>query len=210
MTPQQQADKINSYVAKLNDLVADSMELGIVNLEAIIRKRIFNNQLDIFGNKLGQYSNKSAYFTIGQFAKTSSFKAQGKGEHLTGQKRKTYSKVNSYTGEKTTQAYKSNLEDRKSMYLQSGYRELRAIQGKFIGAVDFKYTDDLFLNGIEVTTEGAYQIKFKNKLSTDKIRGYEERNKRKIAYASEHEKELTIDFVGKRIINGLKEVFGNV
>ena len=56
MTPQQQSDKINAFIAGFDDLVNDTFTKAIYNLETDIKERIFEEHLDVNGTKLGQYS----------------------------------------------------------------------------------------------------------------------------------------------------------
>jgi len=211
LTPKQQADKINAFIAGFDDLVNDTFTKAIYNLEGDIRERIFQENLDVFGQSLGQYSTKSAYFTREQFVNKGAFRAQGKGEHLVGQKRKTYKKTDSYTGKSISQAYKSDLTDRTSMYLQNGYKELRAIQGKEIGIVDLTYSGILKLSGTNVEiSDGSYKIKLSNELSIDKARGFEKKRRKRVFYASKQEQDNALKYIYTTLAKPIKKVFGNV
>lgn len=183
MTPQQQADKIKEFVSKFDNLVADTFESATINLEADMRVRIFDESEDKNGGGLGSYSTKAAYFGKKQFAVQGAFKGQGKNPKVIKEK------------------------PPKTMYLEGGYKELRAIQGRPTDRVDLQYTYDLFLTGIGVDFTKGYQVIFKNKLSEDKGRGFEERKGLKVFSPSQEESDKTIKFVGTHILDGLKEVF---
>ena len=194
MTPKEQADKINSYVAKLNDLVADSFELATRNLETDIKVRVFEEHLDINGAKLGQYSTTPTLIGAKSFINKG-----GANSFFTAEKKKE------------PKGQWRTVKGKHLFVLDGGYKELRAIQGRPTSEIDLQYSGELLLSGIGVNIgNDVYQIKFLNELSTDKGRGFEQRRNKKVFYASEKEKEKTLDFIGNRIINGLKEVFGNV
>jgi hypothetical protein len=194
ITPQQQADKINSYVAKLNDLVGESFELATRNLETDIKQRVFTEHEDINNSKLGQYSTVPTLIGAKSFINKG-----GANTFFTAEKKKK------------PKGQWRTVKGKHLFVLDGGYKELRQVQGLQTSEVNLQYSGELLLNGIGVNIgENVYQVKFLNKLSTDKGRGFEQRRNKKIFYASEKEKEKALDFVGKRIINGLKEVFGNV
>lgn len=194
MTPQQQADKINAYIASFNELVADTFELAIRNLETDIKVRVFEEHQDVNNAKLGQYSTKPTLIGAKSFINKG-----GANTFFTAQKKKEPK------GEWRT------VNGKHLFVLDGGYKELRAIQGRPTDEINLQYTGELLLNGIGVNIgNGVYQVKFLNKLSVDKSRGFERRRGKKVFYASKEEQKKTVDFIGKKIVDGLKTVFGNV
>ena len=183
MTPQQQADKLNLLVANFQKIVSDSMEGATINLEADIRTRVFDENLDINGGGFGQYSSTPAYFGKKQFAVQGAFKGQGKNPEIVKEK------------------------PPKTMYLKGGYKELREIQNRPTESIDLQYTYDLFLNGIGTDFNGGYKVVFKNDLSQNKGRGFEDRKGLKIFYPSKEESEKAISFIKTHILDGIKQVF---
>ena len=212
MTPQQQADKLNAFIANWDTLVANSFESATLNLYREIHERIFMDNLTVEGFGFGNYSTKPAYFTQKQFVVKGNFKPQGKNESMFGSKISKYKKEDSYNRTSKSTAYVTSTgEDRKSMYLRNGYKELRAIQGRPIDKINLQYSFDLAINGIITHTDGGvYQVKFANLLSKQKGRGFEKRKKEKIFKPNKQESFNARKYVANNIINELKKAFGNV
>lgn len=194
MTPQQQADRLNVYLANLNELIAESFELATVNLETDIKRRVFTEHEDITGAKLGQYSTKPTLIGAKSFINKG-----GANSFFTAQKKKE------------PKGQWRTIKGKHLFILEGGYKELRQVQGLQTSEVNLQYSGELLLSGINTNFgENVYQVKFVNQLSTDKGRGFEKKRGKKVFYASKEEKEKAVNFAGNRIINGLKKVFGNV
>ena len=212
MTPQQQADKINNFIANFHTLVADSFETATLNLYTEMHERIFMDNLTVEGFGFGSYSTKPAYFTQKQFVVKGNFKPQGKNESSFGKKVAKYKKEDSYNGTSKSTAYVASTgEDRKSMYLRNGYKELRAIQGRPVDKINLQYSFELAINGIITNTDGGvYQIKFANLLSEQKGRGFEKRKREKIFKPNKQESFNARKYIANNIVGELKKAFGNV
>jgi len=113
MTPEQYISKLQ----ELSRLSADSIIIPAGNeLLATVKNRIVLDGKNSTGNKIGDYSTKSAYFGKEQFDRKSSFKPQGK--NTKGKSASTH----------------------KTMYLPMGYKELRDVQGKPTDNIKANYT----------------------------------------------------------------------
>lgn len=90
----------------------------MVELEALHKKRIFDNGLKTSGEPIGEYSIEPGYFSKEVFIRKSAFKQKGK---------------------KNEGKFK-NGKERKSMFLSAGYSEFRSIQGRQNDFVNIKYS----------------------------------------------------------------------
>ena len=194
MTPQQQSDKINAFIAGFDDLVNDTFTKAIYNLETDIKERIFEEHLDVNGTKLGQYSTTPILIGAKSFINKGNantfFNAQ--------KKKKGESKWRT-------------IGDKHLYILEGGYKELRAIQGRPTNEINLQYTGELLLNGMQVViSPDNYQIRFKNELSKNKGRGFERKRGKKVCYASAKEQKTAVDYIGKTILREIKKAFGNV
>lgn len=156
------------YISNIDDLlqgVSASAYLPAVNeLLAEVKNRISVDGKNTAGGSIGQYSTKSAYFTKKQFTKQSAFKGTGKSESSlystvsikVNKKTKaiTYGKVNKakrltgIIGGKEVgikNAVGFHAEERTSMFLPGGYKELRLIQGRDISKINETYSGSLML-----------------------------------------------------------------
>lgn len=146
------ADMLRSLAQSLSASQFDVELVGAKSGEAIIKRRVFNQGLDKNGNKIGDYSTKSAYFSRGQFVRKSAFKPGGKKNP----KRK-------------------NKKDPKTMYIAEGYKGLRSVNGRQVGYVDLQYTGDLF-QSIQIVGQGDRPVlKIITKKEADISEGLEKR-----------------------------------
>jgi hypothetical protein len=198
VTPKQQADKINAFIANWDNLVADTFFLAITKLEADLTNRVFSEHENALGGKLGQYSTVPTLIGAKSFASKTAANS-------------FFSSIKKSKDDKTPSKWRTLKNGKHAYILDGGYKELRAIQGKQTSEINLQYTGELSESGIGVVVNGDdYQIKFRNQKSIDKGRGFEKRKGIKVFSPSEKEKELITEFVGNRIITELKEAFGNV
>lgn len=118
MTPQEYLERLK----KLRDQSVEKMVDQVIfpngnELLANIKNRIVRDKKNSSGGSIGQYSIKPMYATVNQFDKKGAFKPVGK-----------------------------RGKTRKSMYLPSGYKQLREIQGKPTDAVNLNYTGSTVLS----------------------------------------------------------------
>ena len=193
MTPQQQADRLNAFIANFDTLVADSFESATINLLTDIKTRVFGEHEDATGNKLGQYSTKPTLIGAKSFINKG-----GANTFFESQKKKE-------TGQWRT------VKGKHLFVLDGGYKELRSIQGRQTSEIDLQYSFELAKSGLTTNIgNDVYQVKFTNLLSQNKGRGFEKRRGKKVFYSSREENNKAVKFIGKSIINGLKLAFGNV
>lgn len=208
MTPKQQADKINAFIANWDNLVADTFFLAITKLDEKMHTRIFNEHKTATGASLGQYSTKpmlvgAKSFVGKSFANTFFSSVKGAEKKAKGE--------GFNSNWKTVKVGKSKSKNAHLYLLLGGYKELRAIQGRDVGEVNLQYSFELAKDGTEVVVNGEdYLIKFKNQKSIDKGRGFEERKGLKVFSPSKDESNEAFEFIGNRIITELKDLFGNV
>jgi len=193
LTPQQQADKLNLFIGNFDNLIADTFESATFNLLADIKTRVFGEHEDTSGGKLGQYSTKPTLIGAKSFINKG-----GANSFFESQKKKENGQWRTVNG-------------KHLFVLDGGYKELRAIQGRQTAEIDLQYSFELAKTGLTTSISGNdYLVKFSNKLSTDKGRGFEKRRGKKVFYASKQEQQQTTTFIGKTIIKELKLAFGNV
>lgn len=111
------------------DLIAQAV---MVELMEKHKKRIFDDGLNSEGASMGKYSTKPAYYTEKQFVRTKDRK--GKIFVPTGKQTKD--------GKKRKGNFK-NGNERKSMFIATGYEGLRDIQGRKTDHVNLKYSGSL-------------------------------------------------------------------
>jgi|GEM_PF-5687542 len=134
MTLEELAPKLQEIRDKLvNEARERVMIAAATAMKAEMQDRIFNRGEDVNGGKIGNYSQKAAYFTKEQFVRKSAFKAQGqngfKGERVVYDKKAKTAKV--------------VKKPPQSMFLKEGYKEFRDIQGRKTDTKNYKLTGSL-------------------------------------------------------------------
>ena len=201
MTPQQQADRLNAFIANFDTLVADSFEGAILNLKTDINSRIFGEHEDIYGNKLGQYSTKPTLIGAKSFVAKPSVAST----FFNSLKKEEPSKW------RTVKVGKTKSKNAHLYLLDGGYKELRQLQDRQTAEIDLQYTFELAKSGLTTNINGnVYQVKFSNLLAQKKGRGFEKRKGKKVFYASTKEQKNAYAFVARKVIKSLKEAFNNV
>lgn len=178
MTPEQFQKQIEDKIKKLNTAkliypVATAVHDAVVN-------RIFEVGINGADVQIGKYSTDEAYFTRQQFNKKGAFKPQGKNS----KKRK-----------------KENGEDRTSMYLPQGYKELRQIQGYESNFVNLSYSRDLrkdFSTKLAINN-GVVVAKVNREINANKIQWLKEKYGIKTFEHTDEEKEFYQEEVAKKI-----------
>jgi len=152
MTPEEYTEKLQ----QLHGLQGSVAELAIMPAAAEllieIKQRIVNDGKNTAEGNIGQYSTNPMYVEKSQFINQGAFLAQGKnntmgitaGDRLIPAVRakQTGVKRNPVNYKRYT-IVKANLQERRSMYLPEGYKELRSIQGLRTDIMNFKYRGDL-------------------------------------------------------------------
>lgn len=118
MTPQEYLERLKSLRDSATEKVVERILVPNANeLLANIKNRIVRDKRNSSGGSIGQYSTRPMYATVNQFDKRGAFKPVGK-----------------------------RGKTKKSMYLPTGYKQLREIQGKPTDAVNLNYTGSLMLS----------------------------------------------------------------
>jgi hypothetical protein len=156
MTPVEYNERLTTLHGLISgDLAKDTIVPAATVLLARIKRRIADGKNSADG-QIGKYSRTAMYAGKDQFAKPGSFKPVGKTQDLlvpkvlldkqygtialpltSKGKRRKVRKTTNYIG------VKPNFQLRKSMYLESGYEQLRRIQGMETGKINFQYRGDL-------------------------------------------------------------------
>ncbi len=129
MTPEQFQAKIEAKFRSLNN--AKLVYAAATHALDSLRQRLYIKGISGGGAQTGKYSTEPFYASKKQFKKGGSFSARGK----------------------TGKGKKKNGQERKTMYLPNGYKELRQIQGYESNFVNIQYTGDLFTDTSKLTIE---------------------------------------------------------
>lgn len=106
----------------INEISGAALTHGANELVGEMRKRIFSKGLDSSGNQIATgYSSTPTYVPKKVFIREGSFTAQGK----------------------ENKGNFKNGNERKTMYLEHGYKELREVQGRQTSFVDIRYSGSL-------------------------------------------------------------------
>lgn len=149
-------------------------------LLARIKNRIVLEGQDSNGNKIGTYSTKPAYYSREQFDRRSSFSARGKNSR------------NDF----------SNGRQRKTMYMPSGYKQLRDLQGKPNDKMYLDYSGSTMLAYQQSLNEKEVLQGMTTKLASDIRQGHEGRLSKPIYRATKSELEQ----YNKNVAIGLAEL----
>lgn len=135
--------------------------------------------------KLGKYSTDEGYFTKKQFKNKGAFKPKGK----------------------TGKAKFENGEPHKSMYLEDGYKELKAIQGYESSFVNLQYSKDLrndFDTGLKIKGDSVIAV-VKRGINGDKVEWLSDKYGEKTFKHTPEE----IKFFNKEVSKELANYFSN-
>lgn len=152
-------------------------------------------------SRIGTYSTKEMWASQSSFV-GSGFKAQGKirtgtktvkaGTQTTKVSQKFTNKKGETKVRTVNVAIKSNFTERKSMYLEKGYKEFRQVQGRESGFVNLSLSGQLN-NQLTITTNGKkYEIGWPNKEMKERAVHLEKKYGKKIWSPSDEEKELIL------------------
>ncbi len=125
-------------------------------VHADMTERIFSEGINGNGQKIGEYSTESAYFTKKQFKKTSAFKGRGKNSN--------------------SPKFKDGTA-RKSMFIADGYKGLKSVQGYVSAFVNLTYSSTLrngFASGL-AENGGAIVLRLINKENQKKLEWLKEK-----------------------------------
>lgn len=131
MTFEEYNNRLQTLPTALTQRAVEAIITPAVNeVLAELKNRIVRNGQNSNGQEIGKYSQKQAYFTREQFDRRSSFKPKGK----------------------ANSGNFKNGKARKSMFIPTGYKGLRDIQGKPTDNIKANYTG---------STMAAYQLQAK-------------------------------------------------
>lgn len=186
------------------------------------KNRIMVEGKNSSGRRIGTYSEKPMYATVGQFDKTGSFRARGKketgiqttkavkgiqGASITTTKDKISKGV--IGGKKVAVKKQSGFhaEERTSMYLPGGYRELRDIQGKEADFVNLNYTGSTMLSFQLQANGNEVLIGMTDERSALIRQGLEEGTRRKLGYGKIFQPTFTeLDQFKETVFNDAKDI----
>jgi hypothetical protein len=192
MTPEEYSFRLQELYGLQGDLMDHSVIPAAAELLIEIKQRIVNDGLNSAGGDIGSYSTKPIYAGPDKFVQ-GGFVAQGKnnkfgitkGDRLVSTHQLEQSKGFVH-GKKFLQKVKerpykryslvkSNYEERKTMYLQEGYKELRDVQGMRTDVVNLNYSGELLFT-YQMQRYGNYvAIGFTTEQSAVKREGLEKK-----------------------------------
>lgn len=189
LTPEELNQRLTDlYGLVSGDLAQDALVIPAGIMLASIKKRILSGK-NSNGGDIGNYSQEPIYATKSQFVKKGAFKPQGKYQNqgnrivptvLLGKARKLKqgSKflplVEGNRGYTRFSVVKNNYEERTSMYLEHGYKQLRDIQSMQTNHVDSKYSGDLLKYYQMQKVVQAVLLGFSQQLQSDKRKRMEQ------------------------------------
>lgn len=142
-------NKIKQKIRSL-DIAEQVIYPAAASINTEMRNRIISKGIGGDGAKIGSYDTSPIYASRKQFRNTGAFKPQGK------------------TGKKK--------EDRKTMYLAGGYRQLRQIQGYQSGFVNLFYYGNLMGELAKLTVDkDTVMVKVSRQENIKKLQGLKER-----------------------------------
>jgi len=97
-----------------------------------------------------------------------------------------------------------NGGERKTMYLEQGYKQLRQVQGYESSFVNFHYYGDLFTNTQHLAVDGDSVVVRLRPLNKKKVEGQEKRFGADTFKHTKQEKEQFIKDVKRNMANYLK------
>ena len=171
---------VSDRLTEISNALDESMPAVIaqqimVELSAIHKKRIFGDGLNSENKPIGRYKTDEAYFSKKEFIRQAAFKPQGKPKS---------------DGTKREGKFK-NGNDRKSMFIATGYAGFRDIQGRDGMNINLKYSGSLesSMQTMKLGNAALYGILDKNEWI--KFEALQE--KLKALYLSENEKNFLIN-----------------
>jgi len=213
MTPEEYNERLtNVYGLVSGNLAEDTILPSAIILLEEIKNRIENEGKNTDGGNIGPYSVKPLYAGQKVFIR-GGFVAQGKNNYdgnTIGDRiietnkilvnRNTVHKNNNIfiAGRQTTTSkgngkktarfglVKPNYQERKTMYLKEGYKELRDVQGLRTDITNFKYSGDLLESYQSQLTVQTVLLGLTSELSAKKRAGLEAK-KGRVFYASDKE-----------------------
>lgn len=181
MTPQEYNERLSQLTDDTANRIREREYFVASNrLLATIKNRIQREGKDSSGGIMQPYSMKPTYYTKGQFIKKSVFKP---------------------TGKKAKGNFK-NGNARKSMFIETGYKGLKDVQGMDTKVRTINYSGNTMLSYVIGQTDEAILLGF-NQQEASKLRKVnEERNKSPIFSGTQQE---MADF-NKSIVDAEKEI----
>jgi hypothetical protein len=191
MTPQEYIDHLSTLATFVGGDITDiAIAPAAATLMVNIKNRIINEGRNSSGSEIGEYSTKPMYVTKDQFINPGGFNAIGKrgiiGDRLVPTVRLKEARALKYgykflpllPSKKSYKRYsivKSNYQDRKSMYLPEGYKQLRDIQGLRTDIVNITYRGDLMSDYVIGKDGLAYLMGLTKEAEVSKLRGLEKK-----------------------------------
>lgn len=156
-------------------------------LLANVKNRVVRDGKNSDNAQIGNYSTTAIYVEPSQFINKGAFKPQGKNTVGARGKKRTV---------------KPNGQQRKTMYLPNGYKELRDIQGRESDKVNLFYRGDLMLSYVQ-QNEPTYILQGLDKESeSKKLEGLQKRFGEGLLKPSQEE----LAEYQKNVIEGVKQI----
>lgn len=176
LTPEQYQKKIQDKLRSLK--IANIILPAAQNVQTLYRERLYGNGVDGDNTKIGAYSTKEMYASKKVFKNKGGFRAQGK---------------------KSKKPF-ANGNERKSMYLNQGYKQLRQVQGYESGYVNLHYSGDLFTDtsGLKIDGESVV-VKVSRKINQQKISGLSDKYGKATFKHTKQERKIFAEDVTKRL-----------
>lgn len=155
MTLEQYSELIAKLPEKVKELVGERIVLPAANqmLGSIINRNIRDGK-NSDGTVRPNYSTTPGYYSRSQFIQGGAFKPQGKSGNTV----------------------KKNGAPNKSMYLPSGYKQLREIQGRDTKVKNYEYTGDTIQAFGNAASENAVLMGFRTERASKIRKGLEAKN----------------------------------
>lgn len=166
-------EQYQQYLANMvndesNRIITEAILPAANRLNGNIQNRIMRDGKASDGSKLSPYSTNPAYFSQKQFIRKSSFVGGGK---------------------------KGKKIGAKTMYLSSGYKQLRDVQGMPTNVKTLQYSGDMFRALVVGRSDSSVLIGFNEQGASDKRKWNEEREGKDIFKATRAEmKEYAEEF----------------
>jgi len=181
MTPQQYNERLSQLTDDTANRIREREYFVASNrLLATIKNRIQREGKDSSGSVMPDYSTKPAYFSKDAFVKKGSFKPKGKSE---------------------TGKFK-NGNTRRSMFIDTGYKGLKEVQGMDTKVRTINYSGSTMLSYVIGTTDEAILLGFDRQKASIIRKAQEDKNNGAIFSGTQEE----LAEFNKSIVDAEKEI----
>lgn len=181
MTPQEYNERLSQLSNDTANRIREREYFVASNrLLATIKNRIQREGKDSSGGVMPAYSTKPAYFSKDAFVKKGSFKAQGK----------------------SAKGSFKNGNARRSMFIDTGYKGLKDVQGMDTKVRTINYSGDTMLSYVIGQTDEAILLGFNQRKSSIIRKAQEDKNNGAIFSGTQQE----MSEFNKSIVDAEKEI----